>query len=130
LSFLKKFSPLAKVEEFRLPKSVFAFLESFVPGGSGRCLKLLHGQLEKEAPEFIFALLGKHVRDLYWVKVAPESLEYPTWRVSKLAKQAKAFSEEKLQKTLNSLAKIDFSAKTSSQDLSSLLDLLIVTQLQ
>jgi len=129
-AFINKLSAVSQVKEFRLPKSLFVFLDSFLPGRTGHCLQLFHGLLKKEPPEFIFAVFCKHVRDLYWVKVAAEDLAYPAWRISKLKQQSSSFSEEKLKKALNSLARIDFSAKTSSQDISSSLDLLIVSLLQ
>ena len=130
LAFVKKLSPYSQTKEFKLPKSLFVFLDSFLPGGAGRCVKLLHELLQKEAPEFVFAVFCKQVRDLYWAKVAPETLAYPPWRVSRLARQADAFSEQQLKKALNSLARIDFSTKTSSQELGPSLDLLIVSLLQ
>ena len=128
--FLNKLSDVSEVRLFKLPQSLFTFLDSFQPRGAGRCIKLYHELLQKEAPEFLFAVFCKHVRDLYWARVNPESLTYPAWRVSKLRRQASAFSEEKLKKTLNSLARIDYSSKTSSHDLGSSLDLLIAGQLQ
>jgi len=130
LAFVKKLSSVSETKEFKLPRSLFVFLDSFLPGGAGRCVNLLHDLLKKEAPEFIFAVFCKQVRDLYWAKVAPETLAYPSWRVSRLARQADYFSEAKLKKALSSLARIDFSTKTSSQELVSSLDLLIVSLLQ
>ena len=129
-SIVRKLSEVSDVREFKLPKTIFSFLDTFAPGQARRCLLYLHELLKKEPPEFILALLGRHLRDLYWVKVAPESLEYPDWKTSKLKSQAALFKEEKLKKLINLLAKIDVSTKTSSQKLGSSLDLLIASQLQ
>ena len=129
-AFLKQFSGVADLKLFKLPKNLYAFLDSFMPGRAGACLKLYHELLKTEAPELIFAVFAKHVRDLYWASVDSQSLPYPGWRVSKLKNQAASFGEGKLKKVLKSLSKIDYSTKTSSQDLSSSLDLLIVSLLQ
>jgi hypothetical protein len=129
-SLINKLSSFSEVKEFKLPKSLFVFLDSILPKQNARSIKLMHQLLKKEPPEFIFAVIGKLIRDLYWVKVAPETLDYPGWRLAKLKRQAKGFSQEKLKKALNSVAKIDMFAKTSSYDLGSSLDLLMVSLLQ
>jgi DNA polymerase III delta subunit len=127
---LKALSGISEVKEFKLPRIIFSFLESFVPGKARESLLFLHELVKRQPPEFVFAVLAKHLRDLYWAKVAAETLEYPDWRLSRLRKQASTFSEEKIKKIINALAKIDVSAKTSKQELTSSLDLLIASQLQ
>lgn len=127
---LKKLTAIASVKEFKPAKILYSFLDSFVPGKAGGCLKTLHLLLKKERPEFIFAVLGRHVRDLYWASVAPETLSYPSWRVSKLKTQAALIGPAKLKKVVKSMARIDLTAKSSNQDLASLLDLLIASQLE
>ena len=129
-TFLNKLSKVAEVREFKLPKVIFSFLDAFAPGQARASLLYLHELLKKQPPEFIFALLGRHIKDLYWIKIAPDSLEYPDWKTSKLKRQANLFGEEKLKRLINSLARIDISTKTSSQELGASLDLLIATQLQ
>lgn len=129
-TLLKSISQISQVREFKLPKTIFAFLDSFSPGKASRCLVLLHTLLKRQAPEFIFAVLARHIRDLYWVKVAPKDLDYPEWRVTKLRMQSDKFSESELKKIISSLARIDLAAKTSRQSVASSLDLLIASRLQ
>jgi DNA polymerase III delta subunit len=118
-----------KLEEFKLPRLIFDFLDSFYPGNSKRILKILHELVVKEPPEFIFALLAKHLRDLFWV-TTNNPLPYPPWRVSKLKAQAVKFKKEDLKTLIEELSEIDIKVKTSEAELTPSLDLLIVRQLQ
>ncbi len=118
-----------KLEEFKLPKLIFDFLDSFYPGNAKRTLTLLHQVLKKEPPEFVFALLARHVRDLYWAKT-DSSMPYPPWRIQKLKNQAGKFSQEALEEIIKSLSETDIKVKTSQAELASSLDLLAVTLLK
>jgi DNA polymerase III delta subunit len=129
-SSLKLLPKPDKIEEFKLPKLIFKFLDSFYPGNGKQCLKLLHQVIKTEAPEFVLALLARHLRDLYLVKTDIESLFYPSWRMSKLKKQAKHFSENKLKQIIKKLSQADVEAKTSAANLLDSLDFIIVTELE
>jgi len=129
-TFIKSLPPIKKIEEFKLPKSIFNFLDSFFPGNSTGCLNLLHQIIEYEPVEFVFSLLGKTLRDLYWVKISPSDIPYPSWRVDKLERQASRFSEELIKELITDFAEIDIKAKTSQGDLIDSLDLLIIQKLQ
>ncbi len=129
-TILKSLPKDTKIEEFKLPRLIFAFLDSFFPKNSKKALKILHQVSEKEPVEFIFALLARHLRDLYWVKVDVEGLNYPSWRISKLKKQAKFFSESLLKEMISDLAEADIKAKTSKASLKDSLDFLIITKLE
>ena len=119
-----------KIEEFKLPENIFDFLDSFSPGNSKKSIKILHSLLGKEPVEFIFALLARHLRDLYLAKVAPQKLWYQPWRVQKLKRQASLFKEDQLKEIIFSLAEADIAAKTSQVSLGDSLDLLIATKLE
>lgn len=129
-TFLKLMPKDFKMEKFDLPKPLFTFLESFYPGNSLRCLKMLHNLAEFQAVELIFFMLARHLRDLYWVSVDTKSVQFPAWRMSKLKSQAEKFSEEKLKQVISKLSDIDIAVKTSKGDLLTELDLLIVKQLE
>lgn len=118
------------IEEFKLPVLIWNFLDSITPGNSKYLLKSLHKIIEKEPVEFIFTLIARQFRDLYWVTVDPKSMEIPTWRSSKLKMQSSKFSEEKLKEIISQLTEIDLMVKTSKTDLLSALDLLIIRQLE
>ncbi len=119
-----------KIEEFKLPVIIWSFLEHIYPGNSERCVQEFHKIIERDPPEFIFTLIAKLFRDLYWVKTDSSSMPYPPWRISKLKSQSSKFSEEKLKNIISQLAEIDIEVKTSKSDLVSSLDLLIIKQLE
>lgn len=127
LDDLPKFS---KIEEFKLPRIIFTFLDAIYPGNSKKALTLLHELTKKEPVEFVFALLAKHLRDVYWAKVDAKTLPYPAWRVGKLSKLANSFSLQSLKYLINKLAVADIDAKTSKTDLLDSLDLILGTKLE
>lgn len=130
LTVIKKFTNIDKQEEFSLPKNIFSFLESFYPNNSSNCIRLLHEILLKEKIEFIFHLLSKQIRDIYWVKTSPSNIPYPSWRVGKIEKQASRFSLDLLINIINKLSEIDIKSKSTKSNLIDLLDLLIIRKLE
>lgn len=128
--FLNSLPRGIKIEEFKLSENIFDFLDSFFPGNSKKSIKILHALLGKEPVEFVFALLARHLRDLYLAKVAPQKLWYQPWRVQKLKRQASLFKEDRLKEIISSLAQMDIAAKTSKEALGDSLDLLIATRLE
>ncbi|MEK7112750.1 MAG: hypothetical protein AAB875_05480 [Patescibacteria group bacterium] len=119
----------AKIEEYKLPRLIFDFLDSFYPGNAKKAIVLLHELWKNEPPEFVFALLARQVRDLYWAK-SGGSMPYPSWRVQKLKNQAAKFSQEALEDIIKSLSETDIKVKTSQAELTSSLDLLAITLLK
>lgn len=130
VTFLKSLPKDSKVEEFKLPVLLWNFLDGLIPGNSTREVSLLHKIVEKQAIEFVFSLIAKHIRDLYWVTVDPVSTGFPPWKLSKLKSQASKFSIQKLQQLISSLSEIDVKVKTSKANLIDELDLLIIKQLE
>lgn len=129
-TFIKSFPDSVKVEEFKLPKLIFQFLDSFVPKNAKSSINLLHQIAVNQAPEFIFSLLARHIRDLYWVSVEAKTLPYPDWRVGKLREQAKKFSINQIAQLINKLSEIDVEVKTSNVEVIPSLDLLLATKLE
>jgi DNA polymerase III delta subunit len=119
-----------KIEEFKLPVILWNFLDNLYPGNSERSIKQFHQIIETQAPEFLFTLIAKLFRDLYWVKTDEKSLPYPSWRTGKLKSQALKFTTDQLKNLINRLAEIDIKVKTSKADLISELDLIIIKQLE
>lgn len=127
---LNKIPKDAKIEEYKLPKLIFTFLESFYPKNYKKCLELLHSLTRDNPPEFILALLSKQLRDIYWIKKDPKTLSYPFWRIAKLKLQASYFSESLLREIISDFSNIDVESKTSKANLIDSLDLLIIQKLQ
>ncbi len=122
-AFLKDLPKETKIEEFRLPKAIWNFLDNI-------SVKLLHEVIKSEPIEFVFAVLTKRLRDLYWIQVSPKTLPYQSWQLSRLKNQSKKFSLENLKEIINKLAEIDIKVKTSKADLISELDLMLIKYLE
>ena len=129
-TFLKTLPKDTKVEEFKLPKLIWSFLEHLYPGNSDACIKEFHRIIETDPPEFVFSVIAKHFRVLFWTKTDPGSMQYPSWRAGKLKTQSAKFKEGRLEKIIGSLTEIDVNAKTGKGDLVLSLDLLIIKQLE
>jgi DNA polymerase III delta subunit len=129
-TLLKSLPKDTKVEEFKLPKLIWNFLDSIRPGSGISSVVQFHKIIEGEAPEFVFSLIAKRFRDLYWVKTDPESLSLASWQVSKLKSQSKDFKPEELKEIIEKLAEIDINVKKGKADLVSSLDLFMLKQLE
>ena len=127
-TFLKQFLN-AKIEEYKMPKMLWTFIDSFYPGNSRLSISLLKQVSAKEPPEFTFAMLARHLKDLYWTKISNE-MPYPSWKITKLKRQASRFSAEQLKIIISKLAKIDIKSKSSQENLYDLLAFLIATKLE
>lgn len=127
---INSFKKIKKVELFKIPRNIFTFLTSFYPKNTKECLEIL-GEIKKEEPiEFIYSLLGRHLKDLYWVQKGASNIPYPSWRVMRLESQARKFDKDKLTQIISAMAHLDFQVKTSQANLEESLDLLIVENLE
>ncbi len=129
-TLLKNLPQPDKIEEFKLPRLIFKFLESFYPKNGKNCLKLLHQVVKTEPVEFVFSLLASYLRDVYLAKIDKKSLAYPSWRVSKLSRQAERFSKKELENIISFLAEEDFKIKTSQAKIMDSLDFIIASELE
>lgn len=129
-AILKSLPKEISIEEFKLPVLVWRFLEGFTPGSAPESIRLFHKIVEKEPVEFIFSLIARQFRDLYWIKTDSASMALPSWRATKLKGQSNKFETETLKDIIRRLAEIDIEVKTSKADLLSSLDLLILKQLE
>jgi DNA modification methylase len=121
--FLKELPKDTKIEEFKLPKIIWGFLDNI-------SIKRFHEVIKNEPVEFVFSVLAKRFRDLYWLKVSEASLPYQSWQIAKLKRQAQNYTLETLKKIIDKLAEIDVKVKTSKADLISELDLMLIKSLE
>lgn len=112
-----------KIEKFELPKLLWRFLDSIN-------IKMFHEVIKKEPVEFVFALIAKRMRDLFWIKTNPKSFPKSSWQAKIIASQANKFREDKLKEIIEELAVMDIKAKTSKANLIDSLDLLMLKHLQ
>lgn len=128
-TLIKKFQKIEKIEEFSLPFLVFKFLDYLYPNNLRQVLSTFKELLDSQAPEFLFSLISKHFRDMYWTTLKDKP-SYPSWRLEKITRQATKFKSQDLRQILNDLAKIDFKSKTGQANMAEELDLLLVTKLK
>ena len=119
-----------KAEEFELPKFIWSFLDSFFPGNAKNAYKLLHEAIKTEPVEFVFAMLARQIRDIYWAKVDPSTMECPSWRVAKYKNLASKFKTETLEELIDEMSQADINSKTSHTDLTRSLDFIIAKYLE
>lgn len=129
-SFIKFLPAPEKIENYELPKLIWNFLDSFFPGNAKNSYKLFHEVVKKEPVEFVFSMLTRQVRDIYWAKVDPKTMEYPEWRVGKFKRLASKYSIEELENLIEEMSVADINSKTSQADLSKSLDFLITKYLE
>ena len=122
-TLIKSLPKGTKIEKFDLPKKLFAFLDNIT-------LSSFHDIIKTEPIELVFAMLGRHFRDLYWVSVDTSIPGYQPWRVAKLKGQASKFTIEKLKGIIETLSEADVKAKTGEVDLITSLDLLLAKHLE
>ena len=120
-----------KIEKYDLSTVIFKFLDSFWPGNQKNSLFYFHQCLKSEPPEMIFFLFCRLISQLIIaLDLGEKGLEkMAPWQKSKLIRQAKKFSLEKLISLYRNFLEIDFSIKSGASPipLASLLDLLIAS---
>lgn len=116
-TMLKAF-PKAATENFRLTNSLFAWLDAFSPtGAKTKQLQLLQQALHTNGEQMCFVMLIRQIRLLIQVKDGGRPAG-PPFMISKLAKQAKDFTLDRLLKLHEQLFVMDQAAKTSGSYLS------------
>lgn len=111
-----------EVNHFKIPKNIFAFLDSIKPGNGKALIVQFHDNLKTTEPDFIFQMIIRQIRLLLAVseqseKNIDEALRLADWQKSKLRKQASLFSKEKLVELHSKLYQIDLGLKTGALSL-------------
>lgn len=127
-AILKKLPKDFEIEGFKIPSSVFKFLDSILPKNTREMLNFYHQALKQSTPEFLLIMAARQLRLLIWAKTEPETLKVQDWQKSRLRRQAEKFSIERLIELHGKLLELDRMNKRSQlpEDLSASLDLLVV----
>jgi hypothetical protein len=114
------------IKEFKLPISVFNFLDNLYPGNLATTIKNLDLLSKTTAIELIFFMLNKRIRQLLMIKFNHELDGVKLWQLKKLNYQAKLWSKQNLIKFYQSLFQLEIKVKTSNNpfDLKKSLELL------
>lgn len=127
LSAFKK----AEIRHFKLPQSLFLFLDALKPSSGTLIVPLFHKTLKNMEVELVFYMLIRQFRLL--LALSPGHPDPPAggegsrnidevkrlapWQKSKLQRQASLFTEENLKKHFTKLYEIDLAQKTGSLSL-------------
>lgn len=128
------FFPNSTVKIFKLPKTLFLFLDSIKPNQGKNLIDLFHQTLQSMEVELIFYMLFRQFRFLIALKdekseaKIDETKNLAPWQSSKLKKQCGFFSEDELKIIYNKLYEIDFNQKTgkSTMPLTQSLDFFLI----
>lgn len=112
------------VKAFKLPQTLFLFLDNIKPKNSQELLNLFHKTLSTVEPELIFFMLIRQFRlllallDTKSEKQIDELKSLAPWQKNKLLKQANFFTIDELKKIHNKLYQTDLKQKTGKSPLS------------
>lgn len=110
----------ALVRPFKLPQTLFAFLDAIKPGNGKALISLFHQTIENTETEMVFFMLVRHFRFLLVLqdRSHPVDIEIDElrrmapWQKTKLEKQAALFTEEHLKTLYLNLYSIEKGQKT------------------
>ncbi len=102
------------VRLFKTPVVIFKFLDAIKPNNAKFLLSLFHQTETLDAPELIFTMIVKRLRQLIMLAdgVIPDGLQ--GWQAKGLTNQARLFTIEKLLSMEKKLLDIEYSLKTGA----------------
>lgn len=113
----------ASAKLFKLPQSVFLFVDGLRPGNSSQLIELFRQTLINTEPELVFYMMVRQYRLL--LALSDESIEpidelkkIAPWQKQKLQKQTQVFDIQTLKKHYQKLLEIDQAQKTGTTPLS------------
>jgi DNA polymerase III delta subunit len=106
--------PTAKISLFKVPSIIFQLLDGIAPEGGPRLLPLYTALHETEAPELIFTMIVRRVRQLIQLHdgIVPQGLQ--GWQLTRLTRQAKLFTLDTLLAMYKTLLDMEYSVKNGS----------------
>jgi DNA polymerase III delta subunit len=120
------------VRPFKLPQSLFAFLDAIKPGNGIQLVKLFHQTLTSVEAEAVFAMLTRQTRLLLALHDTPSDIEevkrMQDWQKSKLMNQARLFTTEQLTNIFCQLFVMEQGLKTGTMnsDITTAIDILLM----
>ncbi len=95
-TIIKMLGDSVRIRLFKLPVLIFQFLDNFLHGNASRELQLFKQLTKSEAPELIFSMLVKRVRQLIEIKNNVTPIGVSSWQMNRLTNQTKSFTMEQL----------------------------------
>lgn len=113
-SQLSGFPPKTAIQLFKLPVLIFSFLDGIYPSNRDTSLHIFNELIQKEAPELVFSMITKRMRQLILILNGTYSPEISDWQKGRLTTQAKHFTMEKLQAMYTKLPDIEYLIKSGT----------------
>lgn len=115
LSALKK----STVQLFKIPQTIFSFLDSLKPKDSQNNIRQFHTALTHSEPDFLFHMIIRQFRLMIALvdpsqKPIDEAVRLAPWQLNKLKKQADLFGKESLAFLHKKLNTLELRQKTST----------------
>lgn len=112
----------ATVKLFKIPKTVFAFLDALSPNAGEKAIALFHQLLQEENVNFALFMLQRQIRillalhDTHQSSIS-EARRLAPWQKGKLEKQSKSFALDKLLQLHEQLYRLELGQKTGTLSL-------------
>lgn len=118
IKYYKKYLPKAVVKEFRISQTLFSFLDNFRPHNLARCYQLWQKSKVQNAPELVFHMLKRRLRELIGIKNKSLKGNYQPWQLGKLKGQAGEWEQKKLLLIYKALYNYEKGLKSGTNPLS------------
>ncbi|MBI4136657.1 hypothetical protein HY469_01190 [Candidatus Roizmanbacteria bacterium] len=109
------------VEEFKMPRVIFNFVDNLQPRNTAALLDSFHQTIEHNVvAEVIFIMIIRQFRLMLALQTGAEiseSKRLAPWQRGKLSKQAHSFSSHDIKKSYKELLLIDYQTKTGKSPL-------------
>lgn len=108
------------IKTFKIPQTIFLFLDGIKPNEYKNNIKFLHNALKNTVQELVFFMLQRQFRLLLAIsdgrskETIDEVLRLAPWQKSKLTRQANLFSSDKLLAIYKKLYEIEKAQKTGN----------------
>jgi hypothetical protein len=103
---------------FKLPQTLFVFLDSIAPSNGRELVKLFHKTIESTDTEMVFFMIVRQIRLMLYVKEPGErpieEIARMSWQMQKLRSQAAKFDTKKLLLLYQKLFEIEKGLKTGT----------------
>lgn len=124
----------ATIKDYKLPQTLFLFLDSIQPGQGVKLAQLFHKVTSTTEPEMVFFMLVRQIRLLLALREKSaeqidEVKRLAPWQLGKIQRQSSSFSPEQLISLHTRLFEIDRDMKTGelATNLTTTLDILLLS---
>lgn len=114
LKYYKQYFPKAVYKEFKITLYLFYFLDNFKPQNLTKCLSYYQKAKQKNAPELIFYLLKRRVKELLALSTNSLQGHYQSWQLAKLKGQLSHWSQAKLVKMYKAFYRMERGIKSGN----------------